>query len=170
MLKLIKLDETYKNQLFDLLDEWLSVEKDIVPYSIIRNDYKDFDNYLQNLEVKEGTEKLVPDSTFFCLDTEKNVFVAAVNIRHYLNDVLLLQGGHIGYGVHPSYRKQGIATKMLELALVECKSLCKDTDKVLVVADKDNIGSVKCIENNGGILENEVIVDDETLRRYFISI
>lgn len=106
---------------------------------------------------------------FFVWIQKKNVFVGAVNIRHHLNEKLLLEAGHIGYGVRPSCRKQGIATKMLELALIESKSLVND-EKVLLVANSDNIGSIKCILKNGGILENEVVVDEKSLRRYWISI
>lgn len=43
-------------------------------------------------------------------------------------------------------------------------------DKVLMICDKDNIGSAKSIINNGGILENEVLEDDNVLQRYWISL
>lgn len=33
------------------------------------------------------------------LDEDRNIVVGAVNIRHYLNEALLLNGGHIGDGV-----------------------------------------------------------------------
>jgi len=44
---------------------------------------------LDSIEVKEDTEDTVKDSTFFALDTERNQFVGAVNIRHRLNEKLL---------------------------------------------------------------------------------
>ncbi|MDO4605196.1 MAG: hypothetical protein Q4B23_04375 [Helcococcus sp.] len=44
---------------------------------------------------------------------------------------------------------------MLKLALEESKKI--RLDKVLIVCDKDNIGSAKTIINNGGILENEIV-------------
>lgn len=66
---------------------------------------------------------LVPDSTYFCLDEEKNIFVGAMNIRHFLNVNLLKNGGHIGDGVRPSERTKGIAKKMIGLALKECRKL-----------------------------------------------
>lgn len=94
--------------------------------------------------------------------------VGAINIRHYLNESLLLNGGHIGDGVRPSERRKGIATKMIELALQECKRL--GIDRVLMVCDKVNIGSAKSIRNNGGILENEVVVDGVVEQRYWITL
>lgn len=168
-LKLVKLTAEYRPQLFEMMDEWTSAGEKIIPWVIRRYDYHDFDFYLENLEVKaDNPQGLVPDSTFFCLDTERNIFVGAVNIRHYLNEGLLLNGGHIGDGVRPSERKKGIATKMIGLALEECKKL--GIDKVLMVCNKNNIGSAKSIINNGGVMENEVMVDGETEQRYWIEL
>lgn len=167
-LKLVRLENKYKQQLFDMLDEWYGSDEEIVPYSIGKTDYHDFDAYYENLEVKEEKDGLVPDSTFFCLDEERNIFVGAVNIRHYLNEKLLLNGGHIGDGVRPSERRKGIATQMIRLALFECKRL--GITDVLMVCDKDNIGSAKSIINNGGILENEINVNGTVEQRYWIHI
>lgn len=167
-LKLIKPSAEYKKQISDMLDEWYSTGEKIIPYSIRRLDYHDFEYYCDNLEIKDTSGGLVPDSTFFCLDTDRNVVVGAVNIRHFLNESLLLNGGHIGDGVVPSERRKGIATAMIGLALKECKKL--GIEKVLMVCDKDNIGSAKSIINNGGVLENEVAVDGVTEQRYWIDV
>ena len=167
-LKLVKLEEKYRRHLNNMLDEWNSYDEEIIPYAIRKVDYHDFDTYVNSLELNEAKEGLVPDSTFFCLDEERDIFVGAINIRHYLNERLLLNGGHIGDGVRPSERRKGIATKMIELALNECKKL--GINKVLMVCNKNNIGSAKSIINNGGILENEIEVDGEIEQRYWITI
>jgi predicted acetyltransferase len=39
-----------------------------------------------------------------------------------------------------------------------------------MVCDKENIGSAKSIQLNGGILENEVAVDGVVEQRYWISL
>lgn len=169
MLKLVKLDKQYKTQLFDMMDEWTSSGEKIVPYAIRKVDYKDFDNYLKSLEVKNSEDGLVPDSTYFALDTERNIFVGAVNIRHFLNESLLLHGGHIGDGIRPSERRKGYATEMIRLALEECKKI--GIGRALMVCYKDNIGSAKSIKNNGGILENEIPADNGKIdQRYWISL
>ena len=167
-IKLVKLSYDYKQQLFDMMDEWLAVEQDFSPYMIRRNDYHDFDYYLENLEIKEEMNGRVPDSTFFCLDVDRNIFVGAINIRHYLNESLLLTGGHIGDGIRPSERRKGYATAMIGLGLEECKKL--GITKVLMTCDKDNIGSAKSIMNNGGILEDEVVEDGVVEQRYWITL
>ena len=58
---------------------------------------------------------------------------------------------------------------MIGLALEECRKL--GIEKVLIVCDKDNIGSAKSIINNGGVLENEIADEDGTIeQRYWIEL
>lgn len=152
-----------------MLQEWIAfVDANHSPYAIFKNDYHDFDYYLENLELKEPKEGRVPDSVFFALDEERDIFVGAIDIRHYLNEKLLLDGGHIGDGIRPSERRKGYATAMIRLGLEECKKL--GIDKVLMVCDKDNVGSRKSILANGGVLENEIEVDGEIEQRYWITL
>lgn len=171
-IKLIKGSYEYKTQIIDMLEEWTDYnsknETNRSPWVIFKNSYDDFDYYLNNLETREPKDGLVPDSTFFCLDVERNIIVGAVNIRHYLNDHLLAHGGHIGDGIRPSERRKGYATRMIGLALDECKKL--GIKKVLMVCDKDNVGSVKSIINNGGILETEQMENGKTEQRYWIDL
>lgn len=169
MLKLVKLEEKYREQLFEMMDEWSNSGEKIIPYAIRKVDYHNFDLYRESIEVKEETKNSVPDSTYFALDIERNIFVGAVNIRHYLNNQLLKNGGHIGDGVRPSERRKGYATEMIRLALAECKKI--GIDRVLMVCYKDNIGSRKSIINNGGVLENEIPAEDGKIdQRYWISL
>ena len=171
--KLIKLTKEYYQQLSEIIDEW-KLDQEIKntnhsPNAIFKNDYHDFDHYLENLEIKEPKNGKVPDSVFFLLDTERNILLGAINIRHYLNDYLLNYGGHIGDGIRPSERGKGYATEMIRLSLSECKKL--GLDKVLMVCNKSNIASAKTIIKNGGILENEFTTEDgKTYQRYWIHI
>ena len=171
--RLIKLTKEYERELGEMIDEWkLDQETNHTnhsPWAIFKNDYHDFDYYLDNLEIKETKDGRVPDSVFFLLDEDRNRLLGAVNIRHFLNDYLLREGGHIGDGIRPSERRKGYATEMIRLALIECKKL--GIKKVLITCNKDNIGSAKSIKTNGGILENEIIDSDgELLQRYWIDI
>ncbi len=172
-IELVRLTHEYQSQLTDMLTEWKAdIEKnhtDQSPWMIFRNDFHDFDYYLENLEIKEGNEDgWVPDTTLFCLDRDRNIFVGAVNIRHYLNEGLLSTGGHIGDGIRPSERRKGYATAMIALALEECRKL--GISKVLMCCDKSTIGSAQSIINNGGILDNEVDEDGELVQSYWISL
>ncbi|MGP1455848.1 MAG: GNAT family N-acetyltransferase [Treponema sp.] len=172
-IKLVTLSHQYKNQLFDMVTEW---KKDIEahntdgsPWAIFRNDFHDFDYYLENLEIKQETpDGKVPDTTLFGLDVARDIFVGAINIRHYLTQGLLHTGGHIGYGIRPSEKRKGYATAMLALALQECKKL--GIERVLMTCDKTNIGSAKTIVKNGGVLENEVWEEGVLEQRYWIDV
>ncbi len=169
MLKLVRLESTHKDLLFEVMDEWSSTGERIIPYSIRRFDYHDFDSYLLGFENEvKGLPDFVPATTLFCFDTDKGIFIGAVNIRHCLNEALLLNGGHIGDGVRPSERRKGYATEMIGLALDECRKI--GLDKVLMVCERTNIGSAKTIIKNGGILENELEVNGVLEQRYWITL
>lgn len=167
-LQLVKMSEKFKPQLLDMMDEWTKTGETIIPWAIRKVDYHDFDAYLKSLEESEPKEGYVPASTFFAYGRERDILVGAVDIRHSLNEALLLDGGHIGDGVRPSERRKGYATAMIALALDECRKL--GIEKVLMVCNKENTGSAKSIQNNGGVLENEINVEGETVQRYWIQL
>ena len=105
-------------------------------------------------------------ATFLIAENDGNL-VGRTSIRHELNDFLLSVGGHIGYGVRPSYRRQGFATEILRQSLVLIHGL--GVAEVLVTCDDDNLGSIKVIESQGGILENKVEFEGTVKRRYWIT-
>ena len=167
MLKLVKLDPSYHSLLIDMMDEWTATGESIIPMAIGKCDYRNYDTYAESLEVKEDDGKYVPDSTFFLLDTERNIFLGAVNIRHYLSERLFQSGGHIGVGIRPSERNKGYGTKIVELALLECDKL--NINKILMCCNKTNIVSAKTIISNGGVLENEIDCNGTIIQRYWIT-
>ena len=172
-IELVKLTHEYKDQLFDMLEEWkndiIENHTNISPWRIWANDFHDFDDYVKSINATEELNNdWVPDTTLFCLDRDRNIFVGAVSIRHYLNDKLLKTGGHIGDGLRPGERRKGYATAMIALALEECKKL--GITRVLMCCDKNNIGSAKSIIKNGGVLENEIEEDGHIEQRYWIQL
>ena len=105
---------------------------------------------------------------FACRGIDSRI-VGMINIRRQLSEVMRHEGGHIGYGVRPSERRQGYATCMLALGLAECQRL--GIHPVLVTCDQENTASRKTIERNGGCFENIVTAQDgRVVRRYwFVS-
>lgn len=89
-----------------------------------------------------------------------------IDFRHELSPVLLHHGGHIGYSVLPSQRKQGYGKQLLALMLEKCHK--QNLHKVFLTCDKDNIASAKIIQANGGILENDVYDNHKLIQRYWI--
>ena len=94
-----------------------------------------------------------------------------MSIRRTLNAFLLRVGGHIGYAVVPEFRRRGYATAMLRLALRVAREQFA-LDRVLLTCDDDNVGSIRTIEKNGGVLENVVSGPDlaKPKRRYWIDV
>jgi predicted acetyltransferase len=142
----------------------------------IRQLESDFEEYLREITDQGGTIRLptgqivpkVPYSVFWLIEDEE--FIGEASIRHELNDWLLKEGGHVGYGIRPSRRRQGYGRLILALALEECRKL--DIERVLVTCDDGNVASARIIEANGGQLEN-VITDPAgrgRLRRYWIAL
>ncbi|MFF4350354.1 GNAT family N-acetyltransferase [Streptomyces sp. NPDC001530] len=83
-------------------------------------------------------------------------------IRHHLTTALEKTGGHIGYDVRPSARRQGHATAALAAALPIARSL--DIRQALVTCDETNSPSQCVIEANGGRFNDRV--GDK--RRYWV--
>lgn len=169
MLKLVKLSNNFKTQLYEMMDEWTNCKETIIPGAINKIDYHYFDIYLNELDNKEDSVFKVPSSVYFLYDTKIDKFLGAVDIRHHLNKDLLLYGGHIGDGIRPSFRNKGLGTQLVKLSLEKCLELgIKD---VLMTCFKTNIASAKTIVNNGGILENEISDNNgNVIQRYWINL
>ena len=132
-----------------------------------------FARYLERLEQHARGEHVppghVPSTFLFAFDGPR--IIGRGSIRHELNDFLLRIGGHIGYTVVPEFRRRGYATEILRQLLVIAQHKLGLT-RVLLTCDDDNIGSIRTIEKNGGVLEN-VVKDsglDRPKRRYWIDL
>lgn len=84
---------------------------------------------------------------------EGDTYLGRSSIRHHLNERLLDYGGHIGYDVRPSARRHGHATAILADSLAFLREL--GVDRALVTCSPDNVGSIRVIEANGGVMEDE---------------
>jgi predicted acetyltransferase len=93
----------------------------------------------------------VPCTTLWWVEGDE--YLGRLAIRHRLTEWLLNLGGHIGYDVRPTARRQGHATAMLRAALPVAREL--GIDDVLVTCDLDNVASRKVIEANGGRFDDE---------------
>lgn len=96
------------------------------------------------------------------------VVVGSVSVRFELNEYLHKIGGHIGYGVAKQHRGKGYAKQMLRQGLIVLRE--RGVDRALVTCFDDNPASAAVITGCGGILENTVMVDNRTLRRYWITL
>ena len=131
-----------------------------------------FGRYLEVLAEQARGEHLPPHhvpSTFLFAFVGPGI-VGRVSIRHTLTPVLARIGGHIGYAVVPEHRRQGHATEILRQSILIARQTLGLT-RVLVTCDDDNIGSIRVIEKNGGVLEDVVpgSANAQPKRRYWIA-
>jgi predicted acetyltransferase len=96
--------------------------------------------------------------------TDGDEVIGSIAVRHELSAWLLEEGGHIGYSIRPSRRREGHASRALALALDHARGL--GLERVLLTCDLDNDASRRTIERNGGVLE-DVRADK---RRYWIAL
>jgi predicted acetyltransferase len=110
----------------------------------------------------------VPHSTFWMVQGVEVVGVS--NLRHSLTPFLLREGGHIGYGIRPSVRRNGFGRDILRLTLPKAREL--GLSRVLVTCGKGNLGSSRIILGNGGLFESEEFSAErgEIVQRYWIDI
>jgi predicted acetyltransferase len=105
-----------------------------------------FSAFVQQLraDAEDSTKRaayLVPSTTWWWV--EGTEYLGRISLRHRLTERLLEIGGHIGYDVRPSARRQGHATAMLKAVLAPTCKL--GIDPALLTCDTDNIASRKVI-------------------------
>ena len=162
----------WKAAYLDFYREWKDSGEEMVPWVISRDPEADFEQMVQWLHERErGAAQLpgwVPDSTFW-LVAEAGAIIGAVNIRHGLSEFLLYRGGHIGYGIRPSERGKGYATRLLRLALPETRKL--GIANALVVCDETNLASARTIIRNGGVPDQDFVEENgNVIKRYWINL
>ena len=128
--------------------------------------YSDWLDRCRNASNEETCEEgRVPQTVYIAIDNDE--MVGAVVLRYQLNDDLLKYAGHMAFSVHPKMRRRGYGKQILSAAVNMCRD--KGIDKVLLTCDKDNIASKHLIESCGGALENEIMLGDKPVLRYWIN-
>jgi predicted acetyltransferase len=153
------------------LHPW-SIEWGFVHYfdSILNRDCEKLIDFLPPLAKGIGIPPEHVPCTFLFAFNSDNQIVGRVSIRHHLTEHLEKYGGHIGYGVMPGYRNQGVATEILKQSLEICKKSL-GLNEVLVTCDDDNFGSIRTIEKNDGTFIDKVSGEDGQLtRRYKVQL
>ncbi len=130
----------------------------------------EFIEYSKLLSKKETCPNdKVPANYYLMVRNEDDRLVGMIDLRHHIDHpILSLWGGHIGYSIRPSEQGKGYAKIMLKLDLDKAREL--GLKKVLVTCSDNNPRSERTIIACGGIFENKVIVDNETIERYWISL
>ena len=132
-----------------------------------------------NLEDEEYAKKLgkAQMKTFLLIRKQDDKVVGALNIRWNLPEKSKQFGGNIGYGIRPTERRKGYNKINLYLGLIEAQKI--GLEKVKLVCDASNLGSIRTIEALGakliiteidpsdGILTSVYLIDvNETINEY----
>jgi len=168
-MKLVKFSDIEQNEYEKYISEWEATGEIIVPMASARQgkSFVEVQEHWQMLQADIMLQKgFVPATLYFLVDDGK--VLGAISFRHQLIPCLLLNGGHIGYGVRPSERGKGYASVMLKLLLQQTNP--QNYPKVMLSCDEDNPASAKTIENCGGILQDKVEYEGVMTRRYWISL
>ena len=127
------------------------------------------DKLVRAMDIANLEETKVPALTYFYVRETDDRIIGMINIRLALNDFLRKEGGHIGYSVRPTERRNGYGTDMLAEGLKVCNKV--GIREVLVSCDKVNLASAGVIKNCGGQLKEEFYSETygEVLQMYVIS-
>lgn len=128
---------------------------------------KDYEDWLEIIQRQEDAANLpsgwVPAIQLVSFDA-KGRALGFLNLRLRLSDLLLNEGGHIGYSIRPSKRRQGLAKPQLSLGLAEARKA--GLDRVLITCDEQNEASRRTILSAGGVYENTI----DHSQRYWIDL
>lgn len=117
--------------------------------------YEEYKIWLKkNVDMSHGIglkDWMVPQTSYWMFVSGTPVGYG--RIRHWLNNNLEANSGHIGYAIPLSHRGKGYGNELLRLLLEECDKLKIST--IQVGANKENERSNNAILYNGGILVKE---------------
>ena len=159
--------EELRSEFLAMAEEYLAAGEDRYKSAL-----EDFPAYLRSLS--DGLRGIglplgrVSYSTFWL--TAGRHLLGRSTIRHRLTPALEYEGGHVGYDIRPSQRREGYGTLILKLTLGEAQRL--GLRRVFLTCDTDNLGSAKIIEKNGGVLQDTAISQrsGKQIARYWIEL
>jgi len=140
--------------------------KELLSNDKIQNDYlykitQDFDSFV-NFQIAQAKEESVTigdvSKTQYWLVKDNEVIGQGV-LHHKLNRDLENHGGHIGYSIRPSFRRQGYGTILLQMMLDKAKEF--GLKQVLLAVKEENVPSIKMIENIGGVFKERTKNEDK---------
>ncbi|MBR9728480.1 GNAT family N-acetyltransferase [Shewanella intestini] len=132
-------------------------------------DCSDFEKLLAKLadfhHGKNLPQGYVPSSTLWLVDNGE--IIGVTNLRHTLNAQIRRCGGHIGLGIRPSYRHQGLGKQLIGLSIAELVKM--GINEIHIHCYQHNLASSKAIIANGGKLESQLSLENKVVLRYKVN-
>lgn len=158
-----------ESAVMNLRNEFLAAGERLLGAGGLEN-YHVYDEWLSHVQAIRSEHTVHPDlppaTTLLCWLGDE--LAGTVEIRHRLTDFQMDFTGHIGFSIRPSRRGQGLAARLLALALEECRHF--GLSRVLLTCSRTDAASRKAIEANGGILENETAYEGDIRCRYWVAV
>lgn len=149
-IRLLEPTEEFRDEFLSLLQEHQYTGENLYNAELARTD---FATYVRHLHTQSQGRDLpdgyVPVTTFW-LVKDNQIVLGESQLRHSLTPDLEAYWGHISYRIRPIQRRKGYGTLLLKLTLEKARTL--NIQRVRLICDKDNIGSARIIERNGGML------------------
>lgn len=170
MPRILKYEEIDEGAYQRYMDEWEAGSGKVVPMSSARRgrSFRDLLAQWRSDETDEAYARGFVPSTLYFYEDEGRDILGSLSFRHTLNERLLVNGGSIGYGIRPSARRKGHATRLLTSFLAS--SAVGNTRRFLLTCDEANEGSRRVIESAGGILQDQLLFEGTWTRRYWIDL
>ena len=155
-----------------LVREFAEAGEPLIPFTL-EFAHDDFAAFVERLAACSRGEGLppgfVPHTTLWLVRDGRDV-LGVSNLRHALTPRLRIEGGNIGYGVRPSARRRGHATRLLRGTLDRARQV--GLDRALLTCAKGNAGSLGTIRNCGGVFDSEEFIPErnEIVQRYWIDL
>ena len=162
-LRLVQPTMEHKARFEEMMDEWEAFGGRINPGAMRRYNKQlgrkiSFEEWIAKMDADREEKQ----SFYFLMQGDR--ILGATSLRYKSAGI----NGHIAYGVRPSERRKGYATKMLAMALPLMREYGENP--VVISCAKDNLGSAKTIQKNGGRLIEEVDDEGELTQIYHIDL
>ena len=155
LVRLAEPDESRRDEFIAYCEEFRDAGEHVV-HGQLADAQADFASlvrrWAQHARGENLTEGQVPQTVCWLMLGSR--ILGTARFRHHLTEATFQEGGHVGYEVRPSERRRGYATRLLALVLEKVRQ--EDLKRLLLTCQKDNAPSIRVIEKNGGVLENEI--------------
>lgn len=164
-------DESHEEAYTEMISRWEKLETNINPsllgrYSGNKKRNLTYAEWLACCEDDRTTGSMlssgVPCTLYFLMNGSGDI-LGGIEINHANT-----HRGHLHAGMAPWNRGKGCGKIMLKLALEKCREM--GFDKAEIYTHKGNIGAIKTITANGGVLTEEFFENDIWNNRYSIEL
>ncbi|MFS1703987.1 GNAT family N-acetyltransferase [Alteromonas sp. AMM-1] len=156
-----RFETSYREYIYELGDE----ERYPFPMDFVHDDFAALLTRLQQFEQgRDLPDGFIASTTYWLVQGHELIGVS--NLRHALTAALRHAGGHIGLGIRPSYRGQGLGKFLLGKTLIAARQI--GIENVHVHCYEGNGPSSGMIIANGGVLHSELKDGNQTVLRYII--